>query len=227
MSTPPPCVSRVPIFAGLSLAEQLEVHELARPRRVAGGDVLYAEAHGASSLFVVNRGGLRLSRSNRDGAEHLLRVLGPGDFVGITPFLTGSPADHTATATGSTELCEFRHADLPALLERFPQIGAAMLGALAEQLARTEDRLVAQTLEPVERRVADYLLALPTGPDPRGLRLTLPMSKKDVASYLGTSPESFSRSLRALARAGVIETDGARDVVVLDSFALSALGSDG
>ncbi len=219
----PTCVSRVPIFAGLSPLEQDEVHELARPRRVHDGELVYTEGDPSASLLVVNTGRLRLTRSNRDGAEQLLRVLDPGGFVGVESFLTGAHPGHSATAMGETWLCEFRHEDLGRLLERFPEVGAAMLAALAEQLARTEERLVAQTLEPVERRVADYLMSLPARPTERGLLVELPLPKKDVASYLGTSPESLSRSLRALAQAGIIETRGAREVLVVDSFALGEL----
>lgn len=225
MSEPPLCVSRVPIFASLSAVEQREVHDVARPRRVAAGEAVYAEGAPVASLLVVNTGRLRLSKGARDGGEQIIRVLEPGDFTGVESFLTGSGPGHTATAMTDTVLCEFRHADLGGLLDTYPQIGAAMLGSLANELTRTQERLVAQTLEPVERRVADYLVGLPARPHPRGLRIELPMAKKDVASYLGTSPESLSRSLRALTDAGVVELEGARTVVVLDSFALSELAS--
>ncbi len=223
MSQPPLCVSRVPIFAGLAAGEQREVHDVARPRQVPDGDVVYAEGGPTASLLVVNTGRLRLSRSTSDGAEQLLRVLGPGDFVGVESFLTGAHPGHTATAMGETLLCEFRHEDLGGLLRTYPEIGAAMLATLAEQLSRTEERLTAQALEPVERRVVGYLLDLPARPHERGLLLELPLTKKDVASYLGTTPESLSRSLRALADAGVIETVGARGIVVRDAAALTTL----
>ena len=223
MSVAPLCVSRVPIFAVLSPEEQHEVHGFARPRRLADRELAYAEGGPTASLLVVNTGRLRLTRSNSEGAEQLLRVLDAGDFIGIESFLTGAHPGHSATAMGDAVLCEFRHAARAGLLERFPAIGAALLGALAAQLSRTEERLVAQTLEPVEHRVADYLVSLPSRPDPRGLRIELPLTKKDIASYLGTSPESLSRSLRALAEAGIIATEGARDVVVLDPFALGEL----
>ena len=223
MSVAPLCVSRVPIFAGLGPEEQHEVHRFARPRRLADGELAYAEGGPTASLLVVNTGRLRLSRSNSEGAEQLLRVLGVGDFIGVESFLTGAHPGHSATAMGDAVLCEFRHADLSRLLARFPEIGGAMLASVASELARTEERLVAQTLEPVERRVAEYLLGLPTAPDPRGLRIELPLAKKDVASYLGTSPESLSRSLRALAKAGIIATEGAREILVLDPFALNEL----
>ena len=223
MAAPSLCVSRVPIFADLSHAEQLEVHDVARPRRTAGGEAVYRQGDRVSSLLVVNTGRLRLTKANREGGEQLIRVLEPGDFIGVDSFLTGSYPAHTATAMADTVLCEFRHADLGGLLGTYPEIGAAMLGSLATQLSHTEERLAAQTLEPVERRVAAYLLELPTRPHDRGLLIDLPLTKKDIASYLGTTPESLSRSLRALADAGVIDTVGARQVVVLDSFALEEL----
>ncbi|MEE6282148.1 Crp/Fnr family transcriptional regulator [Georgenia sunbinii] len=223
MPTPPLCVSRVPIFAGISPSEQVEVHALARPRRVARGEIVYLEGEPAASLIVVNTGRLRLTKANADGDEQLLRVLEPGDFIGVESFLTGSHPGHTATAMADAVLCEFRHADLAGLLGTYPEVGAAMLGSLAAQLSRTEQRLAAQTLEPVERRVVDYLLDQPTRPHDHGLLVELPLTKKDIASYLGTTPESLSRSLRALTDAGIIETAGVAGIVVRDSVALEEL----
>lgn len=223
MAKPSLCTSRVPIFAGLSYADQIEVHHLARPRQVGRGSIVYREQEPVASLLVVNTGRLRLTKANSDGDEQLLRVLEPGDFIGEESFLTGSYPGHSATAMADTLLCEFRHADLGELLGTFPAIGGAMLGSLATQLARTEERLAAQTLEPVERRVVNYLLELPTRPHDDGLLIELPLTKKDIASYLGTTPESLSRSLRALAEAGVIQTQGARAIVVRDSLALEDL----
>ena len=209
MAKPSLCTSRVPIFAGLSYADQIEVHHLARPRQVGRGSIVYREQEPVASLLVVNTGRLRLTKANSDGDEQLLRVLEPGDFIGEESFLTGSYPGHSATAMADTLLCEFRHADLGELLGTFPAIGGAMLAA--------------QTLEPVERRVVNYLLELPTRPHDDGLLIELPLTKKDIASYLGTTPESLSRSLRALAEAGVIQTQGARAIVVRDSLALEDL----
>lgn len=225
MTDLPLCVSRVPIFAHLGRAEQIEVHTLARPRRAAAGERLYGEGERVASLLVVNSGRLRLTKANREGAEQLIRVLEPGDFIGVESFLTGAAPGHSATAMSESVLCEFRHDDLGDLLKNFPQVGAAMLGSLAEQLARTEERLATQTLEPVEGRVADYLLGLPSEPHERGLLVALPLSKKDIASYLGTTPETLSRTLRALADAGVIETESARAIVVRNPVALGELAS--
>ncbi|NKX92706.1 Crp/Fnr family transcriptional regulator [Sanguibacter hominis ATCC BAA-789] len=223
MSSLPVCVSRVPIFAGLTPVEQREVHDVARPRRLPDGETVYVEGDRVASLLVVNSGRLRLTRSSPDGGEHLLRVLDAGDFIGVESFLTGATPGHTATAMGATVLCEFRHADLQPLLDAHPGVGVAMLATLATQLSRTEERLTAQTLAPVERRLVGYLLDLPAQPHADGLLIELPLSKKDIASYLGTTPESLSRSLRALADAGIVESRGKRELLVRDAAALDDL----
>ena len=137
------------------------MHDVARPRRLPDGETVYVEGDRVASLLVVNSGRLRLTRSSPDGGEHLLRVLDAGDFIGVESFLTGATPGHTATAMGATVLCEFRHADLQPLLDAHPGVGVAMLATLATQLSRTEERLTAQTLAPVERRLVGYLLDLP------------------------------------------------------------------
>src|SRR5690606_41535904 len=102
----PTCVSRVPIFAGLSPLEQDEVHEVARPRRVHDGELGYSEGDPSAHLLVVNTGRLRLTRPNRDGAEQLLRVLDARSFVGVESFPTEAHPGHISAAMRETWLCE-------------------------------------------------------------------------------------------------------------------------
>ena len=92
------CVRRVPIFQGLSPAQQREVATYARPTGVGSGEQLYAAGQAVSQLLVVHSGRVKISRLSADGHEQIVRVLEPGDFVGEAAFVDGTRPDHFAVA---------------------------------------------------------------------------------------------------------------------------------
>lgn len=206
------CVSRVPIFAGLSATEQDAVAERAVPTRVDKGEVLYRAGQPISQLMVVHHGRIRISRYGPDGHEQLIRVLGPGDFTGEAAFLAGERPDHWATAMAPSQLCVFRHDDLAGLVAEHPSIGLGILTTISRRLTEAEGRLTALVSADVDVRLADYLLDLPSRQVDGVVRVHLPLAKKDIASLLGTTPETLSRTLARLASDGLIALHGVRDV---------------
>ena len=179
-----------------------------------------------SQLMVVHTGQVKIARTSAAGHEQVIRVLGPGDFIGESAFLTGTRPDHAAEALVHTELCVFRHADLGRLVEKHPSIGLRMLQGVSQRLDDTEARLASVILGNVSSRLADYLLSLPATPGPRGATdVTLPLAKKDIASLLSTTPESLSRQLRKLTDTGVISQQEQGRITITDVTALTALST--
>ena len=219
------CLSRVPIFGALSAADQEAVAERAVPTRVDKGEVLYRAGQPVSQLTVVHHGRVRISRYGPDGHEQLIRVLGPGDFIGEAAFLSGERPDHWATAMAPSQLCVFRHADLAGLVAAHPSIGLGILTTISRRLTEAEGRLTALVSTDVDVRLADYLLDLPSRRVDGVVRVHLPLAKKDVASLLDTTPETFSRTLTRLASDGLIALHGVRDVDLLDPEALVELAT--
>ncbi len=215
------CVPTVPLFAGLSADEQAGVAQLARPARVRRGETIYAAGDDVSQLMVVHRGRVRISHLAASGREQLLRVLEPGDFVGEGAFISGARPDHFAVALEDAQMCVFRHRDLGGLIERHPSIGLHLLQGVAARLAETERMVATLTSGEVESRLAAYLLELPTSE--HGTKVRLPLAKKDIASLLGTTPETLSRRLAQLADQAMIRLDGPRDIALMDIPALLQL----
>ena len=221
------CVARVPVFQGLTREQQFDVAEVARPTHVARDEIVYAAGADVSQLLVVHTGRLKITRSNADGSEHLVRVLEPGDFVGEASFLTGARPDHTVTALEPASLCVFRHRDLGRLVGAHPSIALRMLQELSARLEETETRLNAATSVDVSARLADYLLGLPGRHVDGLIEVELPLAKKDVASLLDTTPEPLSRQLRRLSDSGAIVQRRGRRIGLADVDALSRLAGDG
>lgn len=217
------CVARVPLFQGLTRAEQEQVAQLARPTRLRRGEPIYVAGADVSQLMVVHTGRVKISRISAEGHEQIVRVLVPGDFTGESSFLTGARPDHHATALEEVSMCVFRHADVGRLVERHPSIGLRMLQGLSLRLEETEARLAAVISGDVTSRLADYLLNLPARGGEGGRTVRLPLAKKDIASLLDTTPESLSRQLRRLSDSGVIAQRPGGIVTITDIDALLGL----
>lgn len=215
------CVRRVPIFARLTPEQQDAVGAFAHPVRLRAGERLHDG--GVGQLFVVHTGAVRLVRTSPGGRRHLERVAGPGEVVGEHAFLTGQRPDHAVEAAEDASLCAFAHADLSRLVARHPAIGLGMLRSLSERLADAERRLALAAVD-VPGRLASHLLDLPGEATPDGWRVTLPWPKKDLASWLATTPESLSRALARLGRDGLVRVDG-DEITLLDPDGLEGLAS--
>lgn len=214
------CVTRVPIFQGLTRREQIEVAGFARPVVAVKGETVIAPGQSVSRLLVMHAGRLKISHLAPGGQEQILRTAAEGDVVGERTFLTGHRPEHFAVALEDSRMCVFDHRDLSTLLHDYPDIGMRMLRTLSDRLASVERLLAAVTSADVTARIAAYLLDLPADLRDGVPAVRLPLAKKDVAAYLGTTPETLSRSLAALAADGAIELRGRRDVVILDADAL-------
>lgn len=212
------CVSLVPIFKGLTPKQQLEVARFARPVHAKPGEQLQAAGQRRGRLFVVHSGRVRLVHLNSAGQEQVIRMLGTGDVLGEASFILGRGAEHFAFADTDTTMCSFEHADLAKLVASYPDIAVRMLQSATDRLMSAERKIAAFSSTDVGTRLAGYLLDLPIIDD--GAAVRLPMAKKDVASFLGTTPETLSRRLAEFVDAGVIAMSGRRDIRILDADAL-------
>lgn len=219
------CVAIVPLFADLTPQEQDEVATFARPIHRRRGESIHRPGEAISHLLVVHQGRVRISHVAPSGHEQLIRVLEPGDFVGEAAFVTGSPPEDHAMALTDVELCSFDHRDLGDLVAQHPDIALRMLHAVTTRLEATERMLADVTSSDVEARLAGYLLDLPArrseqGPAAR-LEVHLPLAKKDVASLIGTTPETLSRKLALFAEQGLVVLAG-RTIGIADPEGLEA-----
>lgn len=200
----PNCVPRVPIFSGLAARQQTMVASLARPVMLSPGDLVYGPGENSRQISVVHTGQIKLSRTMPSGRQRLVRVAKPHETLGEHTFFSGGITLDEAEALTEAELCTFRHEDLADLVNDYPDIAVRMLKIFSDRLAQTERDLTLASLS-VDVRLADFLLQQPPV---RGVIVQLPLPKKDIASLLGTTPESFSRALTRLESNMLIGVDG-------------------
>lgn len=203
----PTCVASVPIFQHLDDDGQQSVAARLQHRNLTAGETL-AMPGDPGALRVVRSGKIRQSRITASGSEQLLRVLSHGQFTGELAVLTGQAEQVLSTAVTDAEVCVLSADDLQQILAEHPRVGASMLTEVSTRLADAENRLTQITGRPVAARLGEYLAGLSEAAG--GAPFDLPMAKKDLASFLGTTPETLSRTLRKFADDGLIAESGRR-----------------
>lgn len=207
----------------------LDVFDQAPRRELAPGDVLIHGGETAANVFNVIDGMLMVSRFGRDGRRQVLGFLFPDNFVGLTAtdkyFFTVEAVTPTVIASRSREFLDQRLAGDPAAEKAF----IAMVFRVLENLVDLAYSLGQRT---ARERLAVFVLylrhryRLSTGTpddDSQLLTLELPMSRTDIADFLGLKKETVSRSFGQLESAGLIERAGSHQLQILDIAGLREL----
>lgn len=212
------CIKLVPIFQTLSDAERAEIAPLVQHRHFTVGESLFAAGDVVESLMIVAHGQVKITQIAANGKEQLLYLLNPGDFDGEAALFTASTRQNFGTALAATDVCMIRRQDFQKQLKVSPQLALNILNAFGQRLANVAEQSTQATTASIEERLANYLLetAGDTADD-----FKLPMKKKDIASYLGTTPETISRKFRDFADDGLIEKLAVNRFRILDANGLA------
>lgn len=204
------CLFKVPIFSHLNLDEQNEISMLATVRKLSKGEVLYNMGDVGSSLFVVHKGKIKISRHNEEGNEQVIRILNSGDFLGEELLFLNTHTENFAVAIDDSAICVLEGTKLKKHILDKPQIGIRIISELSQRLSETESKLESYNLDLTEKRIVTSILELSLDSH----QLKLPYSKADWASMLGMTPETLSRKLAKLKNQNLIELDGQRVIKI-------------
>jgi CRP/FNR family transcriptional regulator len=191
------------------------------PRRVPHDAVVVRQGDPSSTLFLIERGAVRLSSVTPDGRELVVALLGAGDVFGEAAIL-GEPSPVEARVIGSAVLVAFDVDAIPTVFERMPATGAQLVRLLASRLHRTEralgDAMAADLGTRLARRIHE--LARTHGrPEQDGVRIAIPLTQDELARMVGASREAVNRTIRGLVERDLIRTTR-REVLVRDPDAL-------
>lgn len=209
----PQILASMALFQGLPAAALATVAAHARLRHLDRGVRIFGQGDKSVRAHAVIEGGVRIDQSGSDGAQVVLRFIGPGELFGTLPlFVDGHyPAD-AVTLTQTLE-ASWSEDELLALIHRYPQIGINVIRIIGARLQEVQNRVRELATQRAERRVAHAVLRLARQAGLStldGTAIEFPLRRKDVADISGTTLHTASRILTGWEKAGLLTTRNRR-----------------
>ena len=201
------------------VGKALEKDPAATRIRFRKGEQVYAQGERSKYLYVVLSGRLRVSMARTDGFEFLLEIMGPGALMGEGPALDGGPRFASSVATEDSELLRFPVGDLPAAIERNPELAPALLSVTAAKQRNLANRLLALTMASPKSRIAEMLFRLSGSYGvQQGSHIVIEtrLSHEQIAALVGVTRVTVTRAMQDLTAAGILKVEGS-SIQILDT----------
>jgi CRP/FNR family transcriptional regulator len=186
------------------------------------GEMLVWEGDAAKYSYVITRGSLRAQKASADGRRQILDFLFAGQFIGIP---SDAAYHFDAEALTESEVCRFDRRTLELLIAKYPTVEKGYRAGAARQLENAYEHAYALGRRSAMERVAAFLLDLNASRCPKtstGM-LKLPMTRSDIADFLGLTLETVSRAFSLVKSLGVIGLPSPQEVEIRDVARLKAL----
>lgn len=225
MSEKTEIISNAPLFRGLP-ADQIEkISRIAVTRNFSKNETIFSEGDAGSGFFIVSTGMVKIFKSSPEGKEQILHIFGPGEPFGEVPVFTRQSFPASAQALCTSRLLFFPINDFVHLVTQNPSLSLNMLAVLSQRLKQFTLQIESLSLKEVPGRLATYLIYL-SEEQKRQDAVTLNIPKGQLASLLGTIPETLSRILGKMSDQNLIEVNG-KEIKIIDSAALKEIANHG
>ncbi|MBR9980789.1 MAG: Crp/Fnr family transcriptional regulator [Desulfatitalea sp.] len=213
------------LFKGLSADQLAQIRTIARTMDFDRGTPIFWEGDEGKGFFIVVSGTVKIYKASAEGKEQILHIYGPGNPFGEVPVFAGQHFPANALAVEKSRLLFIPRQDFIDLITAHPSLALNMLAVLSMRLRQFTVQVENLSLKEVPGRLASYLIYLAEEQEnPANVRL--PVSKGQLASLLGTIPETLSRIFNKMSAQGYIEVQGA-EIALLNHQALEALAESG
>lgn len=199
------CVQLVPLFNQLSPEELAQVEQIVHHKKFEKGEMIINPS-ADPQLTILAHGLLKMYQLSASGKEQLLRVVEPGGYEGENALFGAINENLFGESLTDSTVCFLRQKDFRDLLLKYPELSLRFLEINAQKSSQTQQQAQFLMMEDVESRIANYLLQLAKVADSNFV--TLPMKMKDLAAFVGTTPETISRKFKILEEKKLIERQG-------------------
>ncbi len=214
-------LSQVDLFAGLSQQQLQEVARIVSAKEHKRGELIFADGDDGIGFYIVISGKVKVYKVSPDGKEQIMHIFGPGQPFAEVPVFEGSRYPANAEALDRCKLFFFPKKGFIKLIHENPSLAMNMLASLSQRLKQFSHLIEALSLKEVPGRLASYLLYLS---DRNGSidAFELDIAKSQLASFLGTIPETLSRIFTKMANRELVRINGPQ-IAILDRTGLEDL----
>ncbi len=208
--------------------ELLQLEAMKSYRSYKAGDVILWRGEPLEFVASVVSGVANLSKTLEDGRTQMVGLLLPSDFIG-RPGRTQVEFD--VTATTDVTLCRFARVPFERLIEETPHVAQRLMELALDELDAARGWMILLGRKTAREKIATFLDLLASRADfdrtSGKITLDMPMTRDQIANFLGLTLETVSRQLNALKKDGIIAFSGRRELDVIDIAALrEATGDD-
>jgi len=215
------CMGRHHGICGALNSEQLRrLSQASRKRRVEAGQTLVSAEEPAPYFANILAGVVKLSKMLPDGRQQIVGLQFAPDFLG-RPFRAESRIN--AEAATNVSLCSFPRPAIERLMKDSPGLEHRLLEQTLKELDEARDWMVTLGRKTASEKVASFLLLIARNIDPgtassdgRAVAFDLPLTRADIADFLGLTIETVSRQFTKLRVEGLIRIENNRHVTVAD-----------
>lgn len=203
------------LFSGLSVGELEKIAMIAVPKSYGRGESIFFEGDEGNGFYMVIEGRVKIFKMSMEGKEQILHIFGPGEPFGEVPVFHGQPFPANAMALVNSKLLFFPRSEFIDLVTANPSLALNMLAMLSLRLRRFANQIESLSLKEVPGRLAAYLIYL-SEEQGSAAQVTLDIPKGQLASLLGTIPETLSRIFSKMTDEGLIRVTGR--TIYIDDF---------
>ncbi|WP_349356937.1 Crp/Fnr family transcriptional regulator [Sphingobium nicotianae] len=210
------------LCASMTDEDLTALSNVGRRRVIPAGQILSWAGDESNLCANVVHGALKVTSTMADGREQIVGLLFPGDFVGQ---LFEDEMSMTVTAVVETDLCCYSRRAFEGILDQFPRLERMLLKRTMASLNDARNRMLSLGRKSAQERVAGFILELYERSRAAGeSQVSIPVSRGEMADYLGLTIETVSRQLTRLRAANIIAfVNGDRDCRILDSLELEQI----
>ena len=218
-------ISDIPLFNGLPEDQLLAIKQIAVEKKVNKGEAIFSEGDKGKGFYVVLEGRVKIYKVSAEGKEQILHIFGQGQPFGEVPVFAGQKFPANAQAISKGRLLFFPRTAFVTLITENPSLSLNMLAIMASKLREFSVQIENLSLKEIPARLASYLIYLAEEQQTEEA-VTLGISKGQLASMLGTIPETLSRIFAKLSGQGLINVQGPK-IALLDLEGLEDLAEFG
>ena len=194
---------RVPLFAGLTEIQLDQLAAGSARRSYPKGRTIVSEGEPSQSMYILLAGRAKVQRSDSEGKEVILAVLGSGEYFGEMSLIDDSPRSASVITLESSEFIAVSKEAFKAMLAQSPDMAMSVMRGLVRRLREADKKIETLALLDVYGRVARVLLDF--SEQVNGERIVKnKLPRQDIAKMIGASREMVSRVMKGLEVDGYI-----------------------